>query len=302
MGSLRRARTSPASRKLKPVHTKTKSNQIQHIQHTIMHSLRPALLLLTAGAAHGLSLAPCTGLYCNDECPPPTACAAPPDFCHYDGPVLDPNGCEIGCGNLVCETGCPHFVCDVPFGCVYGTPELDERGCAKDCGPLICEHVMCTDDVKQCPDGSFVSRNFLTGCEFDPCPPLDCTICPYGFFDGCNSCGCGVKPGAPAFCTLIACEADTLAEPRCNDPPVACTQDVKECPDGSFVGRNPDNGCAFDPCPQLDCKTCPFGFFDGCNSCSCSRKTGAVSCTLKACLVMGEAKCNAPTKCGLRQC
>lgn len=29
----------------------------------------------------------------------------------------------------------------------------------------------------------------------------------------------------------------------------ACPADVKQCPDGSFVSRNPAQGCAFDPCP-----------------------------------------------------
>ena len=31
--------------------------------------------------------------------------------------------------------------------------------------------------------------------------------------------------------------------------PVFCTADVKECRDGSFVPRDPENGCAFKPCP-----------------------------------------------------
>jgi hypothetical protein len=30
---------------------------------------------------------------------------------------------------------------------------------------------------------------------------------------------------------------------------IACTADVRQCPDGSFVSRNPARGCAFAPCP-----------------------------------------------------
>lgn len=30
---------------------------------------------------------------------------------------------------------------------------------------------------------------------------------------------------------------------------VYCTQEVKECPDGSFVGRDPSRGCAYRRCP-----------------------------------------------------
>lgn len=31
--------------------------------------------------------------------------------------------------------------------------------------------------------------------------------------------------------------------------PRFCTQDVKECPDGSFVSRDAGNNCEFKPCP-----------------------------------------------------
>jgi len=55
---------------------------------------------------------------------------------------------------------------------------------------------------------------------------------------------------------------------------VACTMDAKQCPDGSFVGRNPNNNCNFYPCPEsnndtkmctLDVKQCPDGSFVGRN-------------------------------------
>lgn len=29
----------------------------------------------------------------------------------------------------------------------------------------------------------------------------------------------------------------------------ACTMDAKKCPDGTYVSRNPANGCAFNACP-----------------------------------------------------
>jgi hypothetical protein len=39
---------------------------------------------------------------------------------------------------------------------------------------------------------------------------------------------------------------------------VACTADVKECPDGSFVARDPQNGCQFPACPETaDTGDCP---------------------------------------------
>ena len=68
---------------------------------------------------------------------------------------------------------------------------------------------------------------------------------------------------------LAACgsvDADTAAKPESRPaagkplpyapppPPMpedagSCAADVKQCPDGSFVSRDPDNACAFKPCP-----------------------------------------------------
>lgn len=72
--------------------------------------------------------------------------------------------------------------------------------------------VACTQDAKQCSDGSYVSRSG-PNCEFAPCPGED----------GAN---------------------------KENRPPRrwACTKDAKQCPDGSSVGRMPPS-CNFAPCP-----------------------------------------------------
>ncbi len=40
------------------------------------------------------------------------------------------------------------------------------------------------------------------------------------------------------------------------DIPHACTADAKLCPDGSSVGRDPDNNCSFYPCPEDDIVYC----------------------------------------------
>jgi hypothetical protein len=37
--------------------------------------------------------------------------------------------------------------------------------------------------------------------------------------------------------------------PPLADEGVACAADVRQCKHGSFVSRNPDSGCEFDPCP-----------------------------------------------------
>ena len=66
--------------------------------------------------------------------------------------------------------------------------------------------------------------------------------------------------------TLAACSAPEspkpvhtfpgkVALPEAPPPPlvaddsIVCTADVKICPDGSFVSRNPNKGCPFARCP-----------------------------------------------------
>jgi hypothetical protein len=44
------------------------------------------------------------------------------------------------------------------------------------------------------------------------------------------------------LCLAAACTPAKRTE-------VVCTMEVKACPDGSHVGRDPANNCAFRPCP-----------------------------------------------------
>lgn len=37
--------------------------------------------------------------------------------------------------------------------------------------------------------------------------------------------------------------------PPMPDDRIVCPADVKLCPDGSYVSRDPARGCAFNPCP-----------------------------------------------------
>lgn len=60
---------------------------------------------------------------------------------------------------------------------------------------------------------------------------------------------CG--PGAPVSPPSPATQPPPAAPPP---PPmpgddVVCPADVKECPDGSYVSRDPARRCAFNPCP-----------------------------------------------------
>lgn len=88
--------------------------------------------------------------------------------------------------------------------------------------------VVCADDVKLCPDGSYVGRSG-PNCTFDPCPIPSDTILEDG--------------------TLPPEDPDTKINEPENPDGIVCTMEVKQCPDGSFVGREGPN-CEFKKCPE----------------------------------------------------
>jgi hypothetical protein len=45
------------------------------------------------------------------------------------------------------------------------------------------------------------------------------------------------------------CEFPACPEPQEPEEKLVCAQDVKECDDGSFVARDPNNNCEFKDCP-----------------------------------------------------
>ena len=48
-------------------------------------------------------------------------------------------------------------------------------------------------------------------------------------------------------------DSDGCSYPKCTPTIVACTEDAKICPDGSAVGRDPNNNCEFKDCPIIAC-------------------------------------------------
>jgi hypothetical protein len=203
--------------------------------------------------------------------------------CAFDPCPLNCDVCPFGffdgCNTCGCNKGGRTF-CSLR---ACGPNDFAEPKCNPKPDPVVCPA-----DAKLCIDGSSVGRDPNNNCEFVPCPPPSCKVCPFGFNDGCNDCRCD-KNGNES-CTDRACLVQ--GEPFCKEPVMVCGADVSKCPDGSFVSRNPKLGCAFDPCP-VNCDICPFGFFDGCNSCGCD-KGGTTFCTLRACGPddFAEPKCN----------
>merc|ERR1712157_187645 len=129
--------------------------------------------------------------------------------------------------------------------------------------------VVCTDDVFECDDGSFVSRN-PENCQFPECPTtLPCDADVFECYDGSFVSRNGMNNCEFDECaSLIACSADVF---ECDDgsfvsrngvnncefeecpPTVVCSADVFECDDGSFVSRDAKNDCQFLECPPVAC-------------------------------------------------
>ena len=144
--------------------------------------------------------------------------------------------------------GIAGFPCNKGEACVdIPDDDCDPAKGGSDC-PGTCSpcDAICLFDVKECPDGSSVSRDHCNNCEFRPCPTCDnlCLAdvkeCPDGSSvprDPCNN------------CEFQPC-------PPCRGP---CPTDAIVCPDGTVVGR--DACCKFLPCPcgGIAGSPCPAG-------------------------------------------
>lgn len=101
------------------------------------------------------------------------------------------------------------------------------------------KQVVCTQEAKLCPGGSYVSR---TGphCEFSPCPKDELPA--YR--------GISEEPfQAPAPVAPLETKTEEQVPSTSKKEGVICTQEVRLCSDGSFVARTGPK-CEFAPCPD----------------------------------------------------
>ncbi len=66
---------------------------------------------------------------------------------------------------------------------------------------------------------------------------------------------------------ILSLAAILLVSGCTQEEQVACTLDAKICPDGTAVGRDPENNCEFYPCPELvggNCGTVSPDYRDKC--------------------------------------
>uniref|UniRef100_A0A7R9WHP2 Uncharacterized protein n=1 Tax=Pseudictyota dubia TaxID=2749911 RepID=A0A7R9WHP2_9STRA len=208
---------------------------------------------------------------CPEVDPEPLGCTEDLMACP-DGTYVgrDPeNDCEFRpC--VLCREVCPAMVQECEDGS-FVVPDPCNDCAFPPCPDVDPEAVGCTEEVMECPDGSFVSRDSENNCEFMPCPPP--SACgrptdPCMDDDNWQACrdleeaGCeniGVKESCPL---QFACGdvgpsgSDTTVATTTSAPgPQDCLTDTKECPDGTDVGRDPNNDCDFLPCPSTTTTT-----------------------------------------------
>lgn len=126
----------------------------------------------------------------------------------------------------------------------------------------------------QCDDGQtpISCPGIGSACSIEECVRKEC-----GALGG-NMRNC---PDGKSRCSLFPC------------PPIACTMDVKTCPDGSFVSRDPSNGCKFKSCPKIviDCLPGSRKCQDG----SVVYRDPSNNCQFKPCIVIDCSR--EPRKC-----
>jgi hypothetical protein len=110
---------------------------------------------------------------------------------------------------------------------------------------------------------------------------ISCSLCPNGYYDGCNTCSCRSGAGRAPVCTTRTCAR--------YDGTAACTN----------IRPNPTPTPPPRSSRVVSCRTCPHGYYDGCNVCSCQNNNdgnganvAAAACTLRYCSTLDTPRCN----------
>jgi hypothetical protein len=119
------------------------------------------------------------------------------------------------------------------------------------------DHGHCTDELKRCSDGSFVSRDPNNKCEWLECPtdePLPGSI---NALSGQLSSASEASdpPNTDIIAIVGSVHEKSPAQPAAYLNALPCEKDLFTCHDGSFVERDFNNGCKFFECPNDDSAT-----------------------------------------------
>jgi hypothetical protein len=141
------------------------------------------------------------------------------------------------------------------------------------------------DECSSCDcDGNIIGSTIK--CTTNTCPPGTQTTAPvcwcHEFTKVCPDTGVIIRPVGSNFCQLATCPPPRESTGCCPDEPYSKCLEYSQCPDGSFVYRDPSRRCEFPQCNPAPCtgddltKTC----LDG--STVVSRNPG-FGCTFDAC-------------------
>jgi hypothetical protein len=128
---------------------------------------------------------------------------------------------------------------------------------------------------------------------------VNCQVCPTGFYDGCNTCGC--REGFTTFCSFQTCSTYRTATCSNVSGGTAPVPRPIPVPVNVPVQPRPVTAPMTAPVPtptlagtgRLTCGTCPSGYYDGCNTCTCDQ-SGRATCTGFTCRTLGQPACRLP--------
>jgi len=190
---------------------------------------------------------------CQQECPPPIPCPAPPSNCEYTPPQTDNCGCIHSCGTIDCsmstslegETCGGYMPPGMTRSCINGLE------CVYTMGPYI------ADAPGTCQTRCLTFRDNWGNCVERGCR---------SWYDGCNTC--------------VVQDGNNLQQ--CTEEMCYRTSNVARCIDGE---ENID-GLITEPVIPHNCLT----WYDGCNTCSVNN--GEIGgCTLMMCFTNNEPYC-----------
>jgi len=207
--------------------------------------------------------------------------------CNFDGGDCCEDSCSDSFGFYPCGSGIQSYNCLDPRFKIADTNSPTNKPSRaptqspqqsiqvqQDTPPPVIESEpatsICQEDMLECPDGTFVSRDRHDNCAFYPCPEecddiqkecLDGSFRGKDPFNGCKYLPC--PEDDEIFGDSLASSINSALDMKYNyeatngEQPITqlsqtCDDDLLECSGGSYVKRDPKKNCQFQPCSSAD--------------------------------------------------
>jgi len=161
----------------------------------------------------------------------------------------------LNCSSYKTCTDCTKASC---IFCQNLNPPYDEICISS--GTSIIAIYSCVSSLNLCPRLTTSSTTTITTTPISSTttPTISGIKCSSGFCyqNGVQLTSCGMLPYVPTCSVDSDCyKCVSTNTTTTTTGIIICTQDVKQCPDGSYVGRNSNNDCQFYPCPSKNTTT-----------------------------------------------